>query len=59
MNQKSMLIRVGLNVASWFVGLFATYYVNVYMFTAAFVLNIAFGVVILIFDVIGNPMVII
>lgn len=54
-NQKSIPIVLGLNVASWFVGLFATYYVNLYLFTVVSALNIALGVVIIIFHVMGNP----
>lgn len=50
-----MLVMLGLNFASWFVGQFATYYVNVGLYAFVFLLNTALGVTIVLCHVMGNP----
>lgn len=47
------------NVASWFLGSFAVYYVKMYLYTAVFISNILLGVAIFVFHTTGNPRVII
>lgn len=57
-NQKAILFVLAANIASWFLGSFAVYYVKVYLYTAVLVSNVLLGVAIFIFHTAGNPRVI-
>jgi hypothetical protein len=50
-----MPVILGLNFAGWFGGLFATYYVKIYLFAVVSMLNTALGGAIVVCHMMGNP----
>lgn len=55
MNQKGVNVVILANIAAWFLGTFASFYVRVYLYIFVFVANVCLGVAIFVFHTMGNP----
>src|SRR5271168_2689962 len=54
-NQKTLIVKLVINVVPWFIAAFAVFYVKVYLYSIVAILNIVLGSLVIFFHISGNP----